>query len=101
MRLPGWIESVAVAGSLDRLSRLVHPATAQIEDMLLGSRHGDGFDHFPRWRTDLREHRETAAPLQSVCEPLSVEDLLTSIESVRPFARRTRRPFDAIQIDVN
>src|ERR1700746_1066204 len=100
MRLPGWIESVAVAGSLDRLSGLVHPAIAQIEDMLLGSRHGDGFDHFPRWRTDRRQHRETHALLTSVAEHLSVEDLLPSIESVRPLARRTRRPFDAIQIDV-
>src|ERR1700730_10400492 len=101
MRLPGWIERVAVAGSLDQLSGLVHPATAQIEDVLLGSSHGDGFDHFSRRRTYLRQHRQTAALLTSVAEHLSVEDLLTLIESVRPLVRPTRCPFDAIQIDVN
>src|SRR5215468_5349224 len=101
MRLPGWIERIAVARSLDRLAGLVRPATAQIEDVLLGSRHGHGFDHFSRRRTDLRQHRQTAALLTSVAEHLSVEDLLTLKESVRPLVRRTRRPFDAIQIDVN
>src|ERR1700749_2789398 len=101
MRLPGWIERVAVAGNLDRLSGLVHPATAQIEDMFLGSRHGDGFDHFSWRRTNLRQHRQTAALPTSVAEHLSVEYLLTLIESVRPLVRRARHPFDAIQIDVN
>jgi hypothetical protein len=75
--------------------------SAQIEDVLLGSRHGDGFDHFSWRRKDLRQQRQTAALLTSVAEHLSVEDLLTLIESVRPLLRRTRRPFDAIQIDVN
>ena len=101
MRLPGWIERVAVAGSLDRVPGLGHPATAQVEDVLLGSRHSDGFDQFPRRRTDLRQHRQTAALLTSVAEHLSVEDLLTLIKSARPLVRRTCRPFDAIQIDVN
>ena len=44
---------------------------------------------------------KTVALLPSVAEHLSVEDLLTLIKSVRPLVRRTRRPFDAIQIDVN
>src|SRR5262249_3096154 len=95
MRLSGWIERVAVAGSLDRVPGLGHPATAQIEDVLLGSRHSDGFDHLPRRRTDLREHRQTAVLLTSVAEHLSVENLLTLIESARPLVRRARRPFDA------
>src|SRR5262249_26207145 len=101
MRLPGWIERVAVAGSLDRLSGLVHPATPQIEDVFLGSQHGDGFDHFSGRRTDLRQHRQTAALLTSVAEHLSVEDLLTLIESVRTLVCRARRPLDPIRIDVN
>src|SRR6516164_11086585 len=101
MRLPRWIERVAAAGSLDRLPGLVDPATTQIEDVLLGSRHGDGFDYFSRRRADLRQHRQTAALLTSVAEHPSVEDLLILIESVRPLVRRTRCPFDAIQIDVN
>src|ERR1700749_478828 len=98
MRLPGWIEGIAIAGILDRLSGLVHATTAQIEDVFLGSRHGDGFDHFPRRRTDLRQNRQTAALLTSVAEHLSVEDLLTLIESVRPLVRRARRPVDPIRI---
>src|SRR5215831_4870213 len=101
MRLPGWIERITVTGDLDRLSGFVHPATAQIENVFLRSRHGDGFDHFSRRRTDLRQHRQTAAFLTSVTEHLSVEYLLTLIESIRPLVRRARRPFDPIEIDVN
>src|SRR5262245_55061682 len=101
MRLPRWIERIAVAGSLDRLSGLVHSATAHVEDVFLGSRHGDGLDHVSRPRTDLRQHRQTAALLMSVAEHLSVEDLSTLIESVRPLVRRGWRPFDPIRIDVN
>src|ERR1700749_4387620 len=101
MRLPGWIEGIAIAGILDRLSGLVRAATAQIEDVFLGSRHGDGFDQFSRRRADLRQNRQTAALLASVAEHLSVEDLLTLIESVRSLVRRAGRPFDPVRIDVN
>src|SRR6266849_4784944 len=97
MWMPGWIERVGVTVSLGRLSGLVHPATLQTEDVLLGSRHGDGFDHFSRRRTDPRQHREPAALLTSVAEDLSVENLLALIDHVLP-VRRTRRPFDEIQI---
>src|SRR5277367_1527239 len=102
MRMPGWIERVGVTVSLGQLSGLVHPATAQTEDVLLGSRHGDDFDHFSRRRTDLLQRRPTAALLTSVAKYLLVEDILALIDHVLANGHirrelRTRRPFDAIQ----